>query len=63
MQFGYLQVRTVEEAIDLLRKYDGSAKVIAGGTDLILQARSKQINPSYVVDIRRISDGYRRCFV
>lgn len=54
MRFDYLEVVTIEEAIYLLIKYDGEAKVIAGGTDLVFQARSKQINPKYVVDITNI---------
>lgn len=54
MRFGYLEARTVEEAMYLLGKYDGEAKVIAGGTDLVLQARNRQIDPKYVVDITTI---------
>jgi carbon-monoxide dehydrogenase medium subunit len=35
----------------LLIKYQGLAKVIAGGTDLLNQIRLKMIKPKYVVDI------------
>ena len=51
MRFNYLEARTIEEAVSLLSQYDGKAKVIAGGTDLMGQIRNKAIKPEYVVDI------------
>ena len=54
MRFEYLQPVTVEEAVSLLAKYDGKAKAIAGGTDLVVQMRRKDIRPQYVVDITGI---------
>ena len=55
MRFNYLEPATVEEAVSLLSKYDGKAKAIAGGTDLLVQIRNKAIKPEYVVDIGYIS--------
>ncbi len=55
MRFNYLEPATVEEAVSLLGKYDGKAKVVAGGTDLLVQIRDKLIAPEYVVDIGYIS--------
>jgi carbon-monoxide dehydrogenase medium subunit len=54
MRFDYLEPESIEEALVLLRKYEGRSKVIAGGTDLMLQMRYKQIRPEYVIDITRI---------
>ena len=51
MRFNYLEPRTIEEAVSLLIKYQGMAKVIAGGTDLLNQIRLKMIKPEYIVDI------------
>lgn len=51
MRFNYLEPATVEEAVSLLSKYDGKARAIAGGTDLLVQIRGKTIKPEYVVDI------------
>jgi carbon-monoxide dehydrogenase medium subunit len=51
MRFNYLEPRTIEEAVSLLTQYQGMAKVIAGGTDLLNQIRLKMIKPDYVVDI------------
>jgi len=54
MRFDYLEPKTIEEALSLFSKYNGKAKVLAGGTDVMLQARNKAINPEYLVDITNI---------
>jgi aerobic carbon-monoxide dehydrogenase medium subunit len=54
MRFDYLEPENIEEALAMLSKYGGISKIIAGGTDLMLQMRYKQIRPEYVVDITRI---------
>jgi carbon-monoxide dehydrogenase medium subunit len=51
MRFNYLEPATIEEAISLLGKYNGKAKLIAGGTDLYVQIRDKLIAPEYVIDM------------
>ena len=54
MRFDYLAPPTIKEAISLLSKYNGKAKVIAGGTDLMNLIRTKMIKPEYVVDIGHV---------
>ena len=54
MRFEYLEPATIEEAVSLLTKYNGRAKVIAGGTDLLVQMRQKAVKPDYVIDIVNI---------
>jgi len=56
MQFQYLESTSIEEAISILSRYDGKAKIIAGGTDLLVQMRNKAIRPEYLVDIGRIPE-------
>ncbi len=51
MRFNYLEPKTTEEAISLLVKHGEKARVIAGGTDLLIQVRNKAINPEQVIDI------------
>jgi carbon-monoxide dehydrogenase medium subunit len=51
MRFNYLEPQTIKEAVSLLIRYQGMAKVIAGGTDLLNQIRLKEIKPEYLVDI------------
>lgn len=54
MEFEYIAPKSMREAISLLNRYDGKARVIAGGTDLLIQMRNKTINPEYVIDITEI---------
>ncbi|MFH1651983.1 MAG: xanthine dehydrogenase family protein subunit M [Chloroflexota bacterium] len=54
MRFEYLEPGSIAEAVSLLDEYGDSARVIAGGTDLLLQLRSKKIKPDYLVDIQEI---------
>src|SRR5690349_8815330 len=50
---------TIEKAVSLLAAESGLTRVLAGGTDLLVQFRSGFIDPELVVDIKRIA-GMRR---
>ena len=47
---------TVDAAVSLLAGASGEARVLAGGTDLLVQLRADMIEPELVVDIKRISE-------
>ncbi|PIV20401.1 MAG: hypothetical protein COS40_12830, partial [Deltaproteobacteria bacterium CG03_land_8_20_14_0_80_45_14] len=47
---------TIEEAIELLWQAGGKAKIIAGGTDLVIGLRNGDLSPQFIVDITRIED-------
>ncbi len=55
----YESPATVEAAVKLLAGEAGLARVLAGGTDLLVQMRSGMIEPDLVVDIKRIPDMRR----
>ena len=50
----YTAPSTVEEAIRILAEARGTAKVLSGGTDLLVQLRSGRTKPDLIVDIKRI---------
>lgn len=50
----YLFPRTIAEALEALQAYQGRARIIAGGTDLVLQAERGQCDSTVMVDITRI---------
>ena len=55
-EFDYLKPKTIAEALSLLAQYQGKAKVIAGGTDLIPQLKGRDIElPQYIIDFKDIS--------
>ena len=54
--FEYAAPRTLREAVALLAEKDGQAKVLAGGTDLLVQLRIKRFHPERVVDIKNIPE-------
>jgi len=52
----YLFPTSVKEALRILAEYRGEARIIAGGTDLVLQSRSGKCPSQVMVDITRIPD-------
>jgi carbon-monoxide dehydrogenase medium subunit len=47
---------SVDEAVKLLVAADGDARVLAGGTDLLVQLRMGMVKPALIVDVKRISE-------
>jgi carbon-monoxide dehydrogenase medium subunit len=54
--FEYEAPTTVADAVKLLAKHNGSARILAGGTDLIDQIRMGRFAPDVVVDVKKIDD-------
>jgi carbon-monoxide dehydrogenase medium subunit len=52
--FEYFEPQTVEETVKVLSTYGSKAKVLAGGTDLLLSMKRKEITPQYIVYIKNI---------
>jgi CO/xanthine dehydrogenase FAD-binding subunit len=50
----YAAPSTVEEAVGALAAASGIAKVLSGGTDLLVQLRSGRLRPDLIVDTKRI---------
>jgi CO/xanthine dehydrogenase FAD-binding subunit len=56
-RFDYFAPTTIGEAFTLLSKFNGRAKVLAGGTDLLVQMKWKRISlPSVIIGLSRIID-------
>jgi len=50
----YLLPASVEEALEMLASYNGRARLVAGGTDLILELREGRRQIEALVDVTRI---------
>jgi CO/xanthine dehydrogenase FAD-binding subunit len=55
-KFDYLRPQTLEEALSLLNQHGKKAKLIAGGTDVIVMIKQKAIAPDVLISLQGISD-------
>lgn len=53
-RFEYFAPNTIEEVCSLVFKYKKRAKVIAGGTDLIVQMKKEEVSPQFLVNLKSI---------
>lgn len=54
-EFEYVRPKTIQEALRALSLRKGTARVLAGGTDLIVQLKENVSRPEAVVDIKRLA--------
>jgi carbon-monoxide dehydrogenase medium subunit len=52
----YLAPRTLEEAIGAFAAAGSAARILAGGTDLLVQMRAGAVRPGLIVDIKNIAE-------
>lgn len=52
--FNFHEPATVEEAIDLLRSEGPDARVMAGGTDLLIKIRARALAPKTIIGLKSI---------
>lgn len=54
--FDYVAPATVQEAVAVLAKHGPAARVLAGGTDIIIQAREGRRDVAVMVDVKGIAE-------
>ena len=52
----YLAPRTLDEAVGAFAAAGSAARILAGGTDLLVQMRSGSVRPGVIVDIKKIAE-------
>jgi aerobic carbon-monoxide dehydrogenase medium subunit len=55
----YVAPRTLDEAIGAFAAAGSAARILAGGTDLLVQMRSGMVRPGLIVDIKNIAEMTR----
>lgn len=56
LDFEYISAKSTPEAIQWLSSHPGSVKILAGGTDLLVQLREGKIQPTLLLDVKEIPD-------
>ena len=52
--FEYRKVFTLEDACLLLDQYGERAKILAGGTDLLIRMRNRALSPDLLIDVKGV---------
>ena len=55
-EFHYARPATVSEVVGLLEEYGSDARLLAGGTDLVIELRNRWVEPKVVIDLKRIPE-------
>jgi carbon-monoxide dehydrogenase medium subunit len=54
--FAYARPTTLAEAVALLATHGPDARLLAGGTDLVIRLRDGTVRPTVVIDVKRIAE-------
>ncbi len=55
-RFDYLGPDNLEGALDLLATHRGDAKILAGGTDLLVRMKKGLLNPKFLISLKALSE-------
>lgn len=55
-RFQYARPQTVAEAVALLEEHGDDARLLAGGTDLVIELRNRWVEPKVVIDLKHIPE-------
>lgn len=55
-RFKYRKIGSLSETLRILKNKGAAARILAGGTDLILQIKEGQISPSLVLDVKNVPE-------
>jgi len=54
--FEYVRPQTLAEAVKLLDSLGSDVKILAGGTDLLIQLRNRELQPSAIMDLKQVRE-------
>jgi len=54
--FAYARPETLAETVALLERHGSDVRLLAGGTDLVINLRDRKVRPTIVVDVKRVPE-------
>ena len=57
-EYEYYEPRSLKEALELLDRYGDQARILAGGTDLLVKMKARLVEPRVLINVKKI-DGLR----
>ena len=54
--FDYVRTNTIDEATDLLAQHGSQARLLSGGTDLLVSLRENRLHADLVIDVKGIPE-------
>jgi len=57
-EYEYYEPRSLKEVLELLDRYGDQARILAGGTDLLVKMKARLVEPRVVINVKKI-DGLR----
>lgn len=54
-RFEYFSPSSLSEALKLMKDYQGKARLLAGGTDLVIKMKKRAVIPEAVIDLNKIA--------
>jgi carbon-monoxide dehydrogenase medium subunit len=54
--FEYVRPKTIDEAVRFLTTHGAETCILAGGTDLLIQLRNNEVQPSFILDLKHIPE-------
>lgn len=60
--FEYFSPQSLKEACSFLKEHESGAKIVAGGTDLLIHMKYRKVTPRYLVGLRNLPELSRVAF-
>ncbi len=54
--FSYYAPSSLAEALELVKEHQGTARLLAGGTDLLLKMKKRTVSPEVIIDLNNIAE-------
>ena len=55
-EFTYVEPHSLAETLTLLAEHGDAARLLAGGTDLLVQMKMERVKPQFVIGLRRVAE-------